>query len=215
MSVTDSKMEDPQSQLSAEIATTNAAVPSAAAGGDTVKEDVKMNGNMDDVKDEAKPAAATSTAPVMNGDAKPVDSNGSIATGTTETPPIKTEATTGADDDGEEDDAESIKSEGADEEDALFTNLEQEEEKEEAAHPHEQPKDTTAAPKLLQSALKAGDVQMDDSEHGAPMKDPEAKPEDSGEEAKEEEPHVHQRVSHLAFSLCICSVIVIHPHAQF
>jgi hypothetical protein len=64
--------------------------------------------------------------------------------------------------DDDEDDT-SVKSEGADEEDALFTTLEIKEEQEEMAHPHEQPSDAKAAPMLLQSALAKGDVKMDDS----------------------------------------------------
>ena len=67
-----------------------------------------------------------------------------------------------AKDDDDEDDT-SVKSEGADEEDALFTTLEIKEEQEEMAHPHEQPSDAKAAPMLLQSALAKGDVKMDDS----------------------------------------------------
>ena len=67
-------------------------------------------------------------------------------------------------DGGEEDDGEnSVKSEGADEEDALFTSLEKNEEQEEAAHPHGQPKDAKAAPMLLQSALAKGDVTMENA----------------------------------------------------
>jgi len=65
--------------------------------------------------------------------------------------------------DDDDDDDTSVKSEGADEEDALFTTLEIKEEQEEMAHPHEQPSDAKAAPMLLQSALAKGDVKMDDS----------------------------------------------------
>lgn len=64
-------------------------------------------------------------------------------------------------------DDEDLESEDFDEEEALLVSLEIEKEKEEAeeaAHPHEQPKEITAAPKLLQDALKQGVVTADDSE---------------------------------------------------
>ena len=94
--------------------------------------------------------------------------------------------TTSSDGGDDEDDCKSIKSEGADEEDALFTTLEKNEEEEEATHPHEQPKDATAAPLLLQSALAKGDVSMDDSNSGGDVK--------MEEEKKGDESVVHQRV---------------------
>jgi hypothetical protein len=62
---------------------------------------------------------------------------------------------------------EDLDSEDVDEEEVLLVSLEIEKEKEEAeeaAHPHEQPKEITAAPKLLQDALKKGVVTADDSE---------------------------------------------------
>lgn len=62
---------------------------------------------------------------------------------------------------------EDLESEDVDDEEALLVALEIEKEKEaaeEAAHPHEQPKEITAAPKLLQDALKKGVVTADDSE---------------------------------------------------
>jgi hypothetical protein len=74
-----------------------------------------------------------------------------------------TPPTTSSDGGEDNDDEKSIKSEGADEEDALFTSLEKTEEQEEAAHPHDQPKDAKAAPMLLQSALAKGDIKMQDS----------------------------------------------------
>ena len=96
----------------------------------------------------------------------------------------------------DDDDLKSIKSEGADEEDALFATLEKNEEQEEAAHPHAQPKDAKAAPKLLQSALAKGDVSMDDSNSGVAVKEEEKKGEDA---ASDENSIVHQRVR-------ICSI---------
>jgi hypothetical protein len=89
-----------------------------------------------------------------------------------------------SDDDAKDDDDVSVKSEGADEEDALFTTLEIKEEQEEKSHPHEQPNDAKAAPMLLQSALAKGDVKMDDSGNGIEEK--------KGETVDEV---VHQRVS--------------------
>ena len=74
-----------------------------------------------------------------------------------------TPPTTSSDGGEDNDDEKSIKSEGADEEDALFTSLEKTEEQEEAAHPHDQPKDAKAAPMLLQSALAKGDIKMQES----------------------------------------------------
>jgi hypothetical protein len=209
MSVTDSKMENQQQQqhhhqqqrsTSGDLATTNAANPSVDARDETAKDDVKMNGESIGVKEnDAKASLEMPKDSVTNGHAHPVSSNGHTATGTTETPPIQTESSALGEVvvDGEEEEEEetrSVKSEGADEEDALFTNLEQEEEKEEAAHPHEQPKDKKAAPKLLQSALAMGDVKMDDSEHGAAPSDSGTKTEDVGDETIEEEHHLHQRV---------------------
>jgi hypothetical protein len=199
MSVTDSnKMENQQQQPSAETATSNAAVPSAPTAENTVKQENPVNGDAVPIKEDAPLAATTSSAPVMNGDAKPVDSNGTtVAAGSTVTPPIKTEAASGgADEEEEDDDAQSVKSEGADEEDALFTTLEKEEEQEEATHPLEQPKEATAAPKLLQKALVEGDVPMDDSEHGAAVAAADAAAKRDGEAgANEEDHHIHQRVS--------------------
>ena len=127
---------------------------------------------------EAKPAA------VMNG------TNGSV-TVNKETAAVNQETAADGMGDDDEEDAASIKSEGADEEDALFTKLEQEEEAEEAAHPHAQPSDAAAAPTLLKNALEKGDVKMDESEHGAT-------------ETNEEE-HVHKRENQLEFLLAKAS----------
>ena len=110
--------------------------------------------------------------------------------------------TTSSDGGDEDDDENSIKSVGADEEDALFTSLEQNEEQEKADHPQGQPKDAKAAPMLLQSALATGDVLMDDSNSGsATKKEVESnavkEEEKKGEEVAEDSVHnniVHQRV---------------------
>ena len=85
---------------------------------------------------------------------------------------------------------------------ALFTTLEQNEQQEEAAHPHSQPNDAKAAPMLLQSALAKGDVTMDDSNSdkeskknldGANVKEEEKKGEEDGVNV------VHQRVRNNIF----------------
>jgi len=108
-------------------------------------------------------------------------------------------------DDVDQGDEESVKSEGADEEDALFTNLEIKEEQEEAAHPHEQPVDAKAAPMLLQSAFAKGDVSMmDDSSNGlatGDSKQEENKGEAMDEDVVSEEHVVHQRQNQLDFLL--------------
>lgn len=57
-------------------------------------------------------------------------------------------------------------SEEVDDEEALFVALEKEKEKEaaeEAAHPHPHPTDIKSAPKLLQDALKAGVIKVNES----------------------------------------------------
>ena len=57
-------------------------------------------------------------------------------------------------------------SEEVDDEEALFVALEKEKEKEEAeeaAHPHPHPTDIQSAPKLLQDALKAGVIKVNES----------------------------------------------------
>jgi hypothetical protein len=101
------------------------------------------------------------------------------------------------DDDAIDDDGQSVKSEGADEEDALFSTLEHQVEEEEAAHPLEQPTDATAAPKLLQAALKQGEVQMDDSEHGegTAVQQEKAKVESTKDGNSGGDDHIHHRVS--------------------
>jgi len=103
-----------------------------------------------------------------------------------------------------------------DEEEALLVALEKEKEKEdaeEAAHPHEQPKSVTSAPRILQDALKKGLVTASDSEEEEEKKEQEKKaasasPEKlaaaKGKSAIQEEkkgddehtePHYHARVS--------------------
>lgn len=105
-------------------------------------------------------------------------------------------------DDDDNDDVQSVKSEGADEEDALFSTLEHEVEEEEAAHPMEQPSDATSAPKLLQAALKQGEVKMDDSEHGEVAAIEEKKKGDSKDGDSGGDDHIHRRVSAQFVLLC-------------
>ena len=100
---------------------------------------------------------------------------------------------------GDDDDDVAVpeaKEEGADEEDALFTALEEQDQKE---HEHDhQSKDLKAAPKMLQDAIKGGQVEMDDSE-SEEEKPAEKKEEDAAAAVKTEEVgdhhHVHARVS--------------------
>ena len=78
--------------------------------------------------------------------------------------------------------------EGAKEEEELFTSIEKEHEGEGMA---EQPKEVTAAPKLLQSALSAGEVKEESDEE---KKDNGEGAAEGGAEKVVAKPHVHQRV---------------------
>merc|ERR1712194_592041 len=118
-----------------------------------------------------------------------------------------TTSTTSSDGGDEDDDEKSIKSIGADEEDALFRSLEQNEEQEKADHPQDQPKDAKAAPMLLQSALATGDVLMNDSNSGTVTKtevesntvnEEEKKGEEGGDDFVQNNV-VHQRQNQLDF----------------
>ncbi|KAL3921466.1 MAG: hypothetical protein SGILL_002734 [Bacillariaceae sp.] len=139
---------------------------------------------------ETSPNAVASAAPVLNGSE---DATKPAAVASLPVKKDEDETKPAATDMDDEEDAASIKSEGADEEDALFTQLEQEVEAEEAAHPHAQPSDAAAAPTLLKSALAKGDVKMDESEHGAAT------------DAAAEEEHVHKRENQLEFLLAKAS----------
>jgi hypothetical protein len=142
---------------------------------------------------ESKPAAAGSVA--VNGVKHSAD------VGTLKVEEDKRASLAAGDLDDEDDvndDGQSVKSEGADEEDALFSTLEMKVEEEEAAHPMEQPSDATAAPKLLQAALKQGEVKMDDSEHGeAAAIEEEKKKGEAKEGDNGGDDHIHHRVSEL------------------
>ena len=106
------------------------------------------------------------------------------------------------DEDGDGDDDADVE-EGAEEEDALFTSLERDQEKEDEAHAQdEQPKDVAAAPKLLQKAFEKGDVKLEDSEseEEPPKKkvatqEEEKKGEETGNQAPTSPVHRHARVS--------------------
>ena len=93
--------------------------------------------------------------------------------------------------------------EGADEEEALFVKMEEDEVTEEATLTHEQPTDVKAAPKLLQKALENHEVEPDDSEKVDTSKKEEEK---KGEEEiktgpSEPEHHYHARVSMIGIQI--------------
>jgi hypothetical protein len=224
MSITDNTMETKQQD--AGTTTTNAGTDgvinpvASTTTTDDNKEGIKTNGSTTEIgvsqesaeKPTSKPPAASGTATTAtstgdvetNGNSK--DASADVETKTEESGGASKDVDVDDDDDGQG----SVKSEGADEEDALFTNLEEEVEKEEAAHPHEQPKDAKAAPKLLQSALVSGDIKMDDSEHGSAIAAAAAAAAASAAEAKaaEEEHHIHQRVSSIFYILWLCQSLI-------
>jgi hypothetical protein len=106
------------------------------------------------------PAAAT------NGDAPTNGVNGVLAV------PIQTEDTkpTIHDNDDVDDDDADMKIPDEDLEEKLFEKLEHDQQEQELTHPHEQPKDVKAAPKLLQSAFQKGEVVPEDSESDSEKK---------------------------------------------
>lgn len=145
----------------------------------TTTKTIAMNGNgVTSMKMEANLPSVTETTIVVNG------ASNAAGPAKTDDPIVD-----------EEEDSTSLKSEGAEEEDALFTNLEQEVEQEEASHAHRQPDDATAAPKLLQSAIKKGEV-MEDSDSDEKTASKAKTDVELGEEKKAEAEgeHVHQRV---------------------
>jgi hypothetical protein len=104
-------------------------------------------------------------------------------------------------------DEEGLTEDTTDEEENLFITLEKEKEKEEveeSLHPHAQPIEVTEAPRLLQDALKNGEVQDDDSvaemkKDGIVSQNYDGSNldgvEPEGEPQSDEAAHVHQRVS--------------------
>jgi hypothetical protein len=185
MSVTDNAMEttnQPPQQNHDGVGTTNAYGTVNPVPSSSTTTDIKINGGASQNGVVDAEAAASTTGCSNKDNDEVVDD----------------------DDDGQE----SVKSEGAEEEDALFTNLEMEEEQEEAAHPHEQPSDARAAPKLLQSALAKGDVAMDDSEHASAAAAADQLKTAKDEEAGSLDHHIHQRVRMVfpSLSLFLCFV---------
>ena len=134
--------------------------------------------------------AAATTSAETNGDVK-MNGGGELKPAAAAVKPEPSE-----DGDEEMDDGDKA-SEGAEEEEALFVKMEEDEEKEEAAHPHDQPTDVKAAPKLLQTALEKGEVEPDDSEKEEDKKVEEQKA--AGPPSPDH--HYHARVSFSFFSL--------------
>ena len=97
-----------------------------------------------------------------------------------------------ADDDDIPKEEDGADEEGAKEEDELFTSIEKEHEGEESG---EQPKEVTAAPRLLQKALTAGEVKEELSDEE--KKESSEGEAEGGKNDESEKPHVHQRVSFL------------------
>jgi SNF2 family DNA or RNA helicase len=92
--------------------------------------------------------------------------------------------------------------------------MEEEEVKEEEAHPHDQPTDVKAAPKLLQTALEKGEVDPDDSEkEEGPKKEEEKKREEESKASPSTtDHHHHARVSGLLRGSCQILEEYSHPH---
>jgi hypothetical protein len=88
--------------------------------------------------------------------------NGDVASIKNENVPTSSKSSVNDEEEEEEEEDDDVVSEGAQEEDALFTSLEIDEEKEEASHPHDQPRDVKAAPRLLQTAFEKGEVKADE-----------------------------------------------------
>ena len=106
----------------------------------------------------------------------------------------------------EEDDVEDVKEvseEGEAEEDDLFTSLEHEQEEQEAKQVEAQPKEVTAAPRLLQKALEAGQVHADESEEESEKEKEEEKKMSASQQVSPEKPHIHQRVSTILIFFCV------------
>jgi hypothetical protein len=95
------------------------------------------------------------------------------------------------DDDLLEDDTK-LPPEDDEEEEKLFTTLEQQALLSPSKEP--QPRDVKAAPRLLQKALEAGQVQASDSEQ------------ESDKEKEPHEPHLHQRVR--SVRVCVLRVVL-------
>jgi len=129
------------------------------------------------VHDMEKDASAT------NGDSHMTNTNGNAS----KPMPVEKEPSEDDDDDVVVDEEEV--EEGAQEEDALFTELEHVEEEKEAKEPHDQPTDVAVAPTLLKVALAKGEVKSDSEDEEAKAAD-EKKKEDAAAAH-----HAHHRVS--------------------
>jgi len=159
---------------------------------------------MDDKENEASTATAAGEKGVANS-VKSEQSNGTSAAAAAGADKGKDDTCADLDDT-----VRSGPSEEIDEEEKIFIDLEEkqkeEEEKEKAVHPHSQPKEIKAAPKLLQAALKKGEVKADESEeesekeHEVSAKNAEEKKNEDGTPATSES-HVHQRANQLDFLL--------------
>lgn len=161
--------EEPASM---ETETTNAAAPDASKPEQPLKTETKedgVNGGVTEIKEEK-----------MNG----VDEKSAIIASEAKS----AEPSEDGDDDNHADDG----SEDGKVEDALFSKMEEEDEKEEATYLHDQPTDVKAAPKLLQKAFEKGEVEPDDSEKEEVSTKAEEKP-----ESPSKDHHYHARVSDL------------------
>jgi hypothetical protein len=98
-------------------------------------------------------------------------------------------------------------SDGAEEEEALFVKLEEDEERQESKQLHDQPKDVNAAPKLLQSALEQGQIKPDDSESEDEKK--------KTETAAPPEHHHHARVRKFIHTFFIFLFLRMYSFATF
>jgi hypothetical protein len=133
--------------------------------------------------------------------------NGDAASIKNETVPTSSKSSV-----NDEEDDDDVVSEGAQEEDALFTSLEIDEEKEEASHPHDQPRDVKAAPRLLQTAFEKGEVKADEDSESDAKEEKKAEPESqqASQPAPESPEHHHPqnraRVSPNTPGTEICSV---------
>ena len=211
-------MEAQDSQPTAAAVPTSSPVTASKENGANLKDegmkvpiapssvDAGMNGasNNDNGNDEAKnpPSAPEPTA--VNKETNPTENAANV--------PVSASMVSkeGDDEDEDVDGGEAIE-EGADVEDELFTNLERDQEKEDAAHAgDEQPKDVAAAPKLLQAAIEKGDVKMDDSESdedaakkkGATQEEEKKGEEDKGPGSPRHDHHHHARVRFSKYSHC-------------
>jgi hypothetical protein len=129
---------------------------------------------------------------------EPLDTNGLHNGGTLDDTGAVPKKMAPASEDGdvdEEVDADMVSEEVVDEEENLFHTLEEETKVKAMQEMVDQPKAVEAAPRLLQTALKEGQVKADDSEEESD-KERETKAADSSpDKPASSEHHVHKRVS--------------------